>query len=93
MYIILKPLNNNAMRNKININGYDLCKSQIGATEYKVSVFCKDKLEFQYNVSLQPTGKEDVLPNYQLIDKSQTLLEWTTKNLNVISDWIIKETK
>ena len=81
------------MSNKININGHSLSKTQIGANEYRISVFHNDKLEFQFNVSLQPTGKEDVLPTYQLIDKSQTLPEWTTKNLNVISDWITKATK
>ena len=81
------------MSNKININGHSLSKTQIGANEYRISVFHNDKLEFQFNVSLQPTGKEDVLPTYQLNDKSQTLPEWTTKNLNVISDWITKATK
>lgn len=81
------------MSNKITINGHDLCKTQIGATEYKVSVFRNDKFDFQFNVSLQPTGKDDVLPTYQLTDKSQTIPEWTTKNLNVISDWITNETK
>jgi hypothetical protein len=81
------------MSSKININGHDLCKTQIGATEYKVSVFRNDKLDLQFNVSLQPTGKDDVLPTYQLTDKSQTIPEWTTENLNVISDWITKETK
>ncbi len=81
------------MSSKINISGHDLCKTQIGATEYKVSVFRNDKLDFQFNVSLQPTGKDDVLPTYQLTDKSQKIPEWTTKNINVISDWIIKETQ
>jgi len=81
------------MSSKINISGHDLCKTQIGATEYKVSVFRNDKLDFQFNVSLQPTGKDDVLPTYQLTDKSQKIPEWTIKNLNVISDWITKETK
>ena len=81
------------MSNKININGHELSKTQIGTSEYRISVFHNIKLEFQFNVSLQPTGKEDVLPNYQLIEKSHTLPEWTTKNLNVISDWIIKDTK
>ncbi len=81
------------MSSKISISGHDLCKTQIGATEFKVSVFRTDKFEFQFNVSLQPTGKDDVLPTYQLTDKSQTIPEWTTKNLNTISDWIVKEAK
>lgn len=81
------------MTKKITISGHDLSKTQIGATEYKVSVFRNDKFDFQFNVSLQPTGKDDVLPTYQLTDKSQTIPEWATKNLNVISDWITKETK
>lgn len=79
------------MTNKINISGHDLSKTQIGATEYKVSVFRNDKFDFQFNVSLQPTGKDDVLPTYQLAGKSQTIPEWITKNLNAISDWIKKE--
>jgi hypothetical protein len=81
------------MSSKININGHDLSKTQISATEYRVSVFRNDKSEFQFNVSLQPTGKDDVLPTYQLTDKSQTIPEWTMKNLNIISDWITKEVK
>lgn len=79
------------MTNKITISGHDLSKTQIGATEYKVSVFRNDKFDFQFNVSLQPTGKDDVLPTYQLAGKSQTIPEWITKNLNAISDWIKKE--
>jgi len=81
------------MRNKININGHSLSKTQIGANEYRISVFHKDKLEFQFNVSLQPTGKENVLPTFNLSDKSQTIPEWTKINLNVISDWIVNYTK
>ena len=81
------------MSSKINIDGYEICRTQIGANEYRVSVFRNDKLDFQFNVSLQPTGKDNVLPTYQLTDKSQAIPEWTTKNLNVISDWIAKETK
>jgi hypothetical protein len=81
------------MNNKITINGYDISKTQIGATEYRISVFHADKLEFQFNVSLQPTGKDDVLPSYQLTGNSQTIPSWTKENLNVISDWIANETK
>jgi hypothetical protein len=81
------------MSSKISISGHDLSKTQIGANEYRISVFQIDKLEFQFNVSLQPTGKDDDLPTYQLTDKTQTIPEWTMKNLNVISDWITKETK
>ncbi len=81
------------MSSKINISGYALSKTQIGATEYLVSVFRNDKFDFQFNVSLQPTGKDNVLPTYQLTDKSQTIPEWTTENLNAISEWIVRETK
>lgn len=81
------------MSSKISISGHDLSKTQIGANEYRISVFQADKLEFQFNVSLQPIGKDDVLPTYQLTDKTQIIPEWTMKNLNVISDWITKETK
>lgn len=81
------------MINKINVCGYDFCKTQIGATVYKVSTFRNDKFDFQFNVFIQPTGKDDELPTYQLTDKSQKIPEWTTKNLNVISDWITNETK
>lgn len=80
------------MSSKINISGHDLCKTQIGATEYKVSVFQINKFKFQFNVSLQPTGKDDMLPTYKLTKKSQTIPEWTTTNLNIISNWIVKET-
>jgi hypothetical protein len=78
------------MKNKISINGHDLSKTQIGATEFQVSIFRNDKFDFQFNVSLQPTGKDDLLPTYQLTNKSQTIPSWTKENLNVISDWIIK---
>lgn len=81
------------MSSKISISGHDLSKTQIGANEYRISVFQTNKLEFQFNVSLEPTGKDDVLPTYQLTDKTQTIPEWTIKKLYVISDWITKETK
>jgi hypothetical protein len=79
------------MSNKISINGHELIKTQIGANEYRISVFRNDKFDFQFNVSLQPSNKDDVLPTYQLADKSQTIPEWITKNSNSISDWIKKE--
>jgi hypothetical protein len=79
------------MNSQITINGHGLSITQIGANEYRISVFLNDKLGFQFNVSLQPTGKDDVLPTYQLAGKSQTIPEWITKNLNGISDWIKKE--
>jgi len=34
------------MNNKIIINGYAISKAQIGATEFRISVFRFDKLEF-----------------------------------------------
>jgi hypothetical protein len=79
------------MSSQVKINGHLLSKTQIGANEYRISVFRNDKLDFQFNVSLQPSGKDDVLPTYQLAGKSQTIPEWITKNLNAISDWIKKE--
>lgn len=81
------------MSNNIKINGYELCKTQIGANEYRISVFYNDQLEFQYNVSLQPSGKIDVLPTFQLSDKSQTIPKWINEHMNEISDWIVKEQK
>ncbi len=50
------------MSNKIIINGHELCQTQIGATENKVSIFRNDKLDFQFNLSLQPTAKGGTLP-------------------------------
>lgn len=81
------------MSKKITINGYDISKTQVDATEYRISVFRANRFEFQFDVSLQPTGKEDVLPTYQLTNKSQTIPSWIKENLNVISDWIINDTK
>lgn len=81
------------MNDFITINGYDFRKRKLGVTEYKVSAFLNDKLIFQFNLSLQPSGKDDILPTYQLTDKKQTIPEWTTENLNIISDWITKESK
>lgn len=81
------------MTNKISINGHDLKKTQINSTEYQISVFLNEILDFQFHVSLQPPSKEDLLPAYQLTDKSQNIPEWTKMNLNVISDWILSENK
>ena len=81
------------MSKKTTINGYDISKTQVGVTEYRISVFRADKLELQFNVSLQPKGKDDVLPTYKLADKLQTIPEWIKKNLNVISDWITNDKK
>ena len=80
----------NFMSSNIKINGYKLSKTQIDANEYRIFVFRNDKPEFQFNVSLQPTGKDDVLPTYQLTDKSQTIPEWIINDMTTISDWIIK---
>ena len=81
------------MSNNININGHELRKTQIGATEYTIFVFNENggKLLFQFNVSLQPSGKDDVLPTYQLSDKSQVISKWTKDNLNVVSDWLTSD--
>ena len=79
------------MSSQVTINRHLFSKTQIGTNEYQISVFQNDKLDFQFNVSLQPTGKDDVLPTYQLAGKSQTIPEWITKNINAISDWIKKE--
>jgi hypothetical protein len=81
------------MNNKITINGYDILKTQIGSTEFRISVLSAEKTEYSFNVSLQPTGRDDVLPTYQLSDKSQIIPLWIKENLNVISDWITKGTK
>ena len=83
------------MSSNININGHELRKTQIGATEYTIFVFNENggKLLFQFNVSLQPTGEDDVLPTYQLSDKSQAIPEWTKDNLNVVSDWLTSDSK
>jgi hypothetical protein len=81
------------MSSKITISGHDLCKTQIDAKEYKISVFHNDTFDFQFNVSLQPSGLDNVLPTYQLTGKSQTIPEWATQKLNLISDWITKEEK
>ena len=72
------------MRDKVTINGYEFSKAKIGSTEYRVSVFYEDKLEFQFYVSLQPTGKDDGFPTYQLIDKSQQIPSWIIESLGVI---------
>jgi hypothetical protein len=81
------------MKNKININGYDISKTQIDATEYTITAFHSEKFEFQFNVSLLPKGKDNLLPAYQLTEKSHTIPAWVKDNLDTISDWIIKETK
>ncbi|WP_297514197.1 hypothetical protein [Flavobacterium sp.] len=78
------------MNSKLIINGHSISKTQVGSYEYKVSVFQNDKFYFQFNVSLQPTGKDDILPDYQLCDKSQKVPKWINKNLKVISDSIKK---
>ncbi len=45
------------MSDKISIIGHDIMKTQIGALEYKISVFQMDKPQLQFNVSLQLTRK------------------------------------
>lgn len=81
------------MSSKITVSGHHLSKTQIGVNKYRISDYQSDKMQFQFNVSLQATDKDDVLPTYQLTDETQTIPEWTMENLNVISDWITKETK
>ena len=79
------------MSNQITINEQVLRKTQIDVYENIISVFLNDNIDFQFNLSLQPTGKDDELPTYQLTEKSQTIPSWTKENLNIISDWLTKE--
>ena len=81
------------MSDKISINGHDIMKRQIGAKEYKISVFHMDKPQFQFNNLLQPTGKDDALPTYQLTNKSPIIPSWIKQNMNLISDWIKESIK
>jgi hypothetical protein len=78
---------------KITINGYDLSKSQVRATEYNVSVFRNDKFDFNLKFLLQPSGKDKILPTFALANKMESIPTWMQENLNVISDWIINEKK
>ena len=55
---------------------------------YKISVFRNDILDFQFSVSLQPTGDDKILPTYQLFPRDQKVPRWIFENLNVVSDWL-----
>lgn len=74
----------------ININNYGIDKTQIGANEYKILVFKNNIFDFAFNVSLQPTGKDDVLPTYQL-SKAQSIPNWTIQKLPSISNWLLNK--
>ena len=50
------------MSNQITINEQVLRKTQIDVYENIISVFLNDNIDFQFNLSLQPTGKDDELP-------------------------------
>lgn len=79
------------MSDKIIINEYDLSKTQIGWTQYQISIFRGENFEFQFNFSLQPTGIDVEFPTYQPTDDSHTIPKWIKENLNAISDWIKRE--
>jgi hypothetical protein len=79
------------MSNKITINGHDIYIIKIRAKEYKGLVLRSDKLEFQFNGSLQPIGRDDGLPTYQFTEKSQIIPSLIKVNLNVVSDWITND--
>ena len=81
------------MENKIKISEYELRKSQIGAHEYRISVFLNNSLVFQFNVALRPSGKDDLLPTYQPTEESTLYSGWINKNINMISDWIKNESR
>jgi hypothetical protein len=70
------------------INDFILSKTQIGNTEYKISVFKNEKYLFQFTVSLQPTGDDKILPTYQLFPNTQIVPDWLKENLNILSNWI-----
>lgn len=81
------------MSNKITFNEYEISKTQIGANKFHLSVFKAGKFDFQFEVSLQPTGNDSELPTYQLVDKAAQIPEWAKKNIPTISEWIIKDKK
>lgn len=78
------------MNNSIRIDGHLLQKTRIGISEYTVSSFSSEIFEFQFNVSLQPTGDTEILPTYQLKDRTKLIPRWVEERMDEISDWIIK---
>jgi hypothetical protein len=72
----------------MTINEYELKKIQKGSFEYEISVFKLDEFQFNFSLSLQPSGNDEVLPSYQLSKKTQIIPDWILKNLDLISEWI-----
>jgi hypothetical protein len=60
------------MKNKININGYDISKTQIDATEYTITAFHSEKFEFQFNVFYYQKVKTIY---YQHINSQKNLIQ------------------
>ncbi len=81
------------MSNKINFNEYEISKTPIGANKFQLSVFKAGKFDFQFEVSLQPTGNDNELPTYQPVDKAAQIPEWAKKSIPTISEWILKDEK
>jgi hypothetical protein len=79
------------MSNKLNINDHIMSKTRIDDTKYTISVFYNDTYLFNFKVSLQPTGKDNILPIYQFYNNTKNLPKWITENTNNISDWICRE--
>ncbi len=73
----------------INIGSFQLSKAQVGANEYEIRIFRFGKYESKFNLSLQPTGKDNELPTFQPFPKGLEVPKWVTKNIAVLSDWII----
>jgi len=91
--ILFKPLILYKMKNKIEINGHNLIRRQVGATEFKILVYRNDKIDFRFNVLLLPSGEDNLLPTYQLFNNFKTVPFWINENINKISNWISKEMK
>lgn len=67
--------------------------SDLSVQENRVIVFSNDKTEFEFTVSLAPTGNDEELPGYILYPYDQTVPEWVMEHMPQISEWIMETVK
>lgn len=79
------------MKNKLNLQGFEILKVMHSKTEYKIAVFKNGELICDFIVTLQHTEVDTELPTFQLKNKNQVVPTVIEEKLDYISDWISEE--
>lgn len=67
---------------------YQFLKRQIDVHQYKIIVYYNEKALLYFKVSLQPSGFDDILPSFQISNKSEKIPSIIQNEMPMISKWV-----